>query len=262
MAHRSQSLDCLFKAWKMWMTVSLYLQKQAVTCKNNGSIASNIVHLDVYKSLVCSYRYLLLLIWMNAAIDVFQGDKCFFFFPTLAWSKCFRTVVFPFYAHIITSKVLSVVIRSSQLQWPNCTISSIFAKVKLVWFYNGHPRGILAEVDSNRLIYDAAVSKIPKLAEVVGANEWCWPPGRSDQLVGMEGALCGSFAACTDKEDMVILTGSRSWEVLPLLMPGTCLGKENRGFHCIKLRSFTLMCQKLLYSHSWLFMTDCKRWIE
>lgn len=79
-----------------------------------------------------------------------------------------------------------------------------------MWFYNGHPRGILAEVDSNRLTYDAAVSKIPKLAEVVGANEWCWPPGRSDQLVGMEGALCGSFAACADKEDKVIFTGSES----------------------------------------------------
>ncbi|KAI6670210.1 hypothetical protein NL676_005095, partial [Syzygium grande] len=86
--------------------------------------------------------------------------------------------------------------------------------------FTGSISGRFASVDPWNL--DAAISKNAKLAEVIGGNEWCWPPARSDQLVGKEGALCGSFATHADKEDKVILTGSGSWEVLPLLMPGTC----------------------------------------
>lgn len=35
-------------------------------------------------------------------------------------------------------------------------------------------------------------------------------PARSDQQGDIQGALCGSFAACADKEDKVIFTGSES----------------------------------------------------
>lgn len=34
-------------------------------------------------------------------------------------------------------------------------------------------------------------------------------PARSDQLVGIQGALSGSFDACADKEDKAIFTGSK-----------------------------------------------------
>lgn len=50
-------------------------------------------------------------------------------------------------------------------------------------------------------MYDPAISKNAMLAEVITGNEWCWGPTRSDPLVGIQGALCGSCAACVDREN-------------------------------------------------------------
>lgn len=98
-------------------------------------------------------------------------------------------------------------------------------------------------------MYDAATSKNAKMAEVIRGNEWCWPPTRSDQLVCIQGALRGSFAAA--KEDNAIFTGSISGRFASVDPWNLVRGKKQRI-------SWSQMCQNFLLSNGCLFIPDCK----
>jgi len=64
------------------------------------------------------------------------------------------------------------------------------------------------------------------------------PPARSDLLVGVLGALGGSFAACADKENKVIFTGSKS---------GSFASVDARNL--VKERRYTISWHGMVWFH-------------
>lgn len=71
-------------------------------------------------------------------------------------------------------------------------------------------------------------------------------PARSDQQGDIQGALCGSFAACADKEDKVIFTGSESVSFASVDARNLIKERKGRRFHGIEWCGHTQMCQNLL----------------